>query len=1037
VAEQETPVWFQLLGPLEARSDDAGLSVPAGRQRAVLAALLLRANRVVSVEDLIEVLWGAAPPPSARVAAQNYVKRLRDALGTDRDRIVTRSPGYTFRLRTDELDITCFEAEVEAARAAARAANWEIAAATAAAALSRWHGDPLADVGSEALARREVPRLTELRLQAAETRASAAIQLGWHADVISELRELVGGHPLRERLWVLLATALQRDGRQAEALAVYREARDLLIAEVGAEPGPELRDLHHRILAGEPGLPAPATAAAGLAPLVPRELPARVHHLIGRQRELAMLTEFTGQGRQDMPAVVISAIGGTAGVGKTALALAWAHDAADRFPDGQLYVNLRGYDADQPVSAADALAGLLRSLGVSGQDIPTETEDRARRYRTLLAGYRVLVLLDNARDVMQVRPLLPGTAGCAVLITSRDSLDGLAARDGGRRLDLDVLPLPDAVVLLRSLIGSQVDSDPDAAAELARLCAQLPLALRITAELAVSRPESSLRELAAELAASRLDSLDAGEDRSDVRVVFSWSVRHLPDETARAFALIGLHPGEYVDVHAVAALAGISTGQARQVLARLQRASLLQLNGHRYGMHDLLRAYARELAAAQYPGRDCDEALTRLFDFYRAAAAAAMDVLYPAEAHRRPRVDRAATVVPDMPGDAEARAWLDAERANLVAVVVHCVSQGRPRHATDLARTLFRYLMNGSHLPQATIIYDHALQAARASADIAAEAEALNGLGGIGIMKGRFREAADMYEAALERYRQCGDLTGRTRVLHNLGNIEMQLNNHQAAASYYRRAIGAAEDAGDSLGAVRALADLAAAETELGSYEEAAEHLRRALPVLRQAQDQFYEAEALERTGDLGLRRGRLAEAAGFFEQALALYRRLDHPTGLASALGSLGEVSLLRGEYERATSHLRRALDLFRETGNQFGEIRVLLNLARALDGTGQPDGARAELTAALRLAAETGNTYQQATAHRELGDGYFRAGEREQARDHWQRAVILYAQLGAPEEDQVRANLSDPEAGVPESAAPVAATVGPPPTRYGRSGR
>jgi DNA-binding SARP family transcriptional activator/tetratricopeptide (TPR) repeat protein len=1028
VAEQETPVWFQLLGSLEARSDDAALDVPAGRQRAVLAALLLRANRVVSVEELIEVLWGSAPPPSARVAAQNYVKRLRDALGADRDRIVTRAPGYILRLGTGELDVNCFEAEVEAARDAARAENWELAAGTSAAALSRWHGDPLADVGSEALAVREVPRLTELRLQAAETRASAAIHLGRHADVISELRELVAGHPLRERLWVLLAAALQRGGRQAEALAVYHEARDLLIAELGAEPGPELRDLHHRILAGDTDPPAGATAPASPATLVPRELPARVHHLIGRQRELAMLTEVAGRSGRDMPAVVISAIGGTAGVGKTALALAWAHDAADRFPDGQLYVNLRGYDADQPVSAADALAGLLRSLGVSGQDIPAETEDRARRYRSLLAGRRVLVMLDNASDAVQVRPLLPGTAGCAVLITSRDSLDGLAARDGARRLDLDVLPLADAVVLLRSLIGSQVDSDPDAAQELAGLCARLPLALRIAAELAVARPESSLRELAAELAASRLDSLDAGEDRSDVRVVFSWSVRHLPDDTARAFALIGLHPGEYADMYGVAALAGISTRQARLAVARLQRASLLQLNGPRYGMHDLLRAYARELAAVRYPSEDRDEALTRLFDYYRAAAAAAMDVLYPAESLRRPRVAPAAAAVPDMPGEAEARAWLDTERANLVAIVVYCASHGWPGHATDLARTLFRYLMNGSHLPQAATIYDHALHAARDSGDIAAEAEALNGLGGIGIMKGRFREAADMYEAALERYGQCGDLTGRTRVLHNLGNIEIQLNNHQAAASYYRQAIAAAQEAGDSLGAVRALADLAAAETELGRYEEAAEHLGRALPVLRQAKDLFYEAEALERTGDLGLRRGRLAEAAGFFEQALALYRRLDHPTGLASALGSLGEVSLLQGEYEQATSQLSRALGLFRETGNQFGEIRVHLNLARALDGTGQPEGARAELAAALRLAAETGNTYQQATAHRELGDGYFRAGQPEPARDHWQQALSLYAHLGAPEEEQVRASLGDLGAQTPGSPAPVAATAGPP---------
>jgi hypothetical protein len=285
-------------------------------------------------------------------------------------------------------------------------------------------------------------------------------------------------------------------------------------------------------------------------------------------------------------------------------------------------------------------------------------------------------------------------------VTSRDALAGLVAADGARRLDLDVLPLTDAVGLLRSLIGSRADTDPGAVTALAGLCARLPLALRIAAELATARPAAPLAELVAELAASRLDLLDAGEDRTDVRAVFSWSYRQLPDDAAEAFALIGLHPGEDLDVHAAAALTGTSAGQAGRVLDRLHRASLLQAGGTgRYGMHDLLRAYAREQAAAHDTGGWCHQALTQLFDYYLAAAAAAMDVLFPAEGRWRPRIPASAAGVPAMPGEADARAWLDAERANLVAVAVHCAEHGWPDHATGLAGTLFRYLISGSHLP--------------------------------------------------------------------------------------------------------------------------------------------------------------------------------------------------------------------------------------------------------------------------------------------------------------------------------------------------
>ncbi|HXW46622.1 MAG TPA: BTAD domain-containing putative transcriptional regulator, partial [Streptosporangiaceae bacterium] len=742
--------------------------MPEGKQRTLLTALLLRAGRVVAAGELAELLWApVAPPPSAPVTVRNYVKRLRHTLrAAGQDRIVTQAGGYLIRVERGELDVWVMEDALAVAHRAAREAAWHDVARQATVALELWRGEPLSGLDLPTVAAAEMSRLTELQLQAHELRIEADLHLGLHAGVVTELRQLTGAHPLREHLHALLMLALYRCGRRAEALQAYRESRDVLIEEIGNEPGPELQALHQQILRDAPAL-APTSAeprparAEGPTATAPRQLPRAVRCFTGRDAELsalsAMLSDISGGGT-----LVISAIAGTAGVGKTATAVRWAHQIAARFPDGQLYVNLRGYDPDQPVLAGDALAGFLRALGVPGQDIPDELEDRARLYRSRLAGCRVLVLLDNARDGEQVRPLLPGDPGCVAVVTSRDALAGLVAADGAVRLDLDVLPRADAIALLRSLIGPRADQEPEAVAALAGLCARLPLALRIAAEEAVARPAVPLAALVAELEARQLDLLDAGEDHADVRAVLSWSFRQLPDDVAGAFALMGLHPGADLDVYAAAALTGTAAGPAGKVLGRLHRASLVQATGAgRYGMHDLLRAYAREQAAARDAGGQRERALTRLFDYYLAATAAAMDVVFPAEARQRPRVLRSAALLPAVPGEADARAWLDAERANLVGVVVHCAAYGWPEHAAGLAGILFRYLIDGCHLPEADTIYSHVLQDARQSGDLAAEAEALNGLGGIGIMKGRFGDAAGHYQAALECYRQRGDPAGQ------------------------------------------------------------------------------------------------------------------------------------------------------------------------------------------------------------------------------------------------------------------------------------
>lgn len=405
---------FCLLGPLLVRRGGALVQIPPGKQRVLLAALLVRANQMVSLDELAKALWGNDPPPSACATLRNYVKRLRKALtDSSESRIRTLPGGYLIRVGANELDMIRFETLLSGARDAARRDCWDRAAEQLHVALSFWRGEPLADVPSDWLAWREVPRLAEMRLQATEARVEADMRLGRHGDVIAELRQLVEAHPLRERLHALLMLALYRDGRQGEALAAYQRARRVLVAELSVEPGPELRQLELQILtadralaapemlsvvqsAGMPGTPARERSEAQQRDVaaVPRQLPAAVPCFTGRAAELAALTNTTD--RVTNLTVVISVVAGAPGVGKTALALQCAHQIVDQFPDGQRYVNLRWFDPDEPVPAMDALAGFLRALGVAGQDIPAEAEDRSARYRGQLAGRRVLVLLGNA-----------------------------------------------------------------------------------------------------------------------------------------------------------------------------------------------------------------------------------------------------------------------------------------------------------------------------------------------------------------------------------------------------------------------------------------------------------------------------------------------------------------------------------------------------------------------------------------------------------------------------------------------------------------
>jgi DNA-binding SARP family transcriptional activator/Tfp pilus assembly protein PilF len=1014
-------VEFRILGPVEVVHGNSVISLGGPRHRRLLAVLLLHAGQVVSVAKLTDALWGDDRPRTAPSMLHVRVSELRATLRAVGAPVLNRGGGgYLLDIDPDDLDAARFERLASAGAVALADGDPERANGELLASLALWKGRALAEFAGEAFAQPDAARLEELRLQVVENRITADLELGRHSELVAELEKLVAEHPLRERFWAQHMLALYRAGRQGDALRAYQTARGHIIDQLGLDPGDALQGLHHAILTADPAVKvAGRTQDIDLDPpggpvdkrVVPKQLPGDVAAFTGRADQLAWLDQILANDRDCRePALAVAVVSGTAGVGKTALAIHWAHQNRGRFPDGQLYVNLRGYDPEQPMSATHALARFLTALGVGGADIPLDLEEQAVRYRTKVAGRRMLIVLDNASSVEQVRPLLPGTATCAVLTTSRDSMAGLVAREGAHRLSLDLLPRHDAHTLLHRLIGRRADAEADAVAALADCCARLPLALRVAAELAVSRPTTPLSTLVDELAdqQQRMDRLDAaGDQRAAVPTVFSWSIRHLPPDAARTFRLLGLHPGADLDAYAAAALADTSLTAAGRTLDRLARAHLLHPTGSgRYGMHDLLRAYATSLAQREDPETERKDALDRLFDYYLATAAAAIDRLHPTDARRRPRaITTPTTPVPELTGPDKAIAWLDAERRTMVAVGAHTARNGWPGHSVKMSTVLFRYLDAG-HNFDALAIHQYAREAAEQTGDVAGQAEALNGLGIVHLRLGRYRVAARHLHQALRLFRQAGNLLGQARALGNVGIAEQLQGRHKAAAGYHERALRLYRQVGDRLGEARSLDDLGLQEQRLGRYQRAADHHMQGLTIFRDADDRHGQAIALNNLGEAEQQMGRYQQATHHLQQALALSRQIGDRTGEAWSLTYLGGLYTQERQASQATSYYREALAIFRQIGDRDGEPRALNGLGEAADAAKRPADAIAHHAAALAVAVDINAPDEQARAHAGLGHAHRTLGNPEHARQHYEHAVALYDRLGSPEADSVRAH-------------------------------
>ena len=927
-------MWFALLGPLTiVDAEGEPVWVAAARQRILLAALLLNANHTVSCEDLCEAVWDGAPGPGAVATLRSYVMRLRRALGPSAgSRIAAHASGYQIRADESELDVRLFEQLCARADTAARAGDWTRADAVASQARDLWRAAPLQDVDSQVLRDIWLPRLENAHVALLETWAEAELRLGRHQRLVPELRLLTARHPLREHFHAQLMRALARGGLRAEALAAYQAARRVVVDELGIEPGPELRRLHERILAGDADdidEPAPAeaaqppAAATRTAASVPRQLPADVWHFAGRARELSALSGLAGRVFDTGGVVVAAIVTGTAGVGKTALALRWAHQHAHRFPDGQLYTNLRGFDpSGSPVDAGSAVRGFLAALGVAPTRIPADPDAQLSLYRSLLAHTRTLIVLDNARDADHVRPLLPSAAGCMVIVTSRSRLTSLVAVQGAMPLPLGLLSHKDAHALLARRLGARrVAREAAAAGEIVELCARLPLALNIAAARAATDADEPLDTLAGRFrdAHRRLDTLSAGDGAADIRAVLSSSYQTLDAAAARMFRLLGLHPGPDISVAAAASLAAVDAGPAGAALGRLAAAHLIdERPGGRYGFHDLLRAYAVERAAEQEAEPDRREATRRLLDHHLHTATAAFLVLRPGWLALDLDEPAAGVTLGAFSDTDTAQAWYDVEYPTLSGVMARACDAGFDDHAWRILWTWAAFLDNHGYAAELAGLSAMALSAAERAGDRLGQAFAHRWLGDAFVWKGSYPDALDhlgralaLYEdlgdsgrqgnthrvisvvlqrcddyaaslahehQALELYRAGGSAAGEAWALNGIGWCHALLKDYERALTYCRQALDLADRLGATDCSAATLDSLGYAHRHLGQYEPAIACFERAMRLWEDTDGRYYMADALIHLGDTHDAFGKSAAARGAWQRALGILDELQHP---------------------------------------------------------------------------------------------------------------------------------------------------------------
>lgn len=924
---------FRILGPLQVVGEGRPIALGGARHERILAALLLAAGRTVSLRRLVEIAYDD-PIDGSRRRVQNRVSALRALLAkTDEDAggelIVRQGNGYLLHSTREQVDAFVFDDLVARARALTAADDRVGAARMLRRALALWRGPALDGLDCEPL-RREVAGLDDARLTAWEDCLDLELATAVDASpFVTELRTLVARHPLRQRLTGLLMTALHRGGHQADALTAYRELATRLADEHGLDPAPDLQDLHRAVLRddvprpsgrGDPPVGRTPEAGQPAGQAVPAQLPAAVLGFTGRGAHLDALDAIATAASRQPTAVVITAVCGTAGVGKTALAVHWAHRARYWFPDGQLYVNLRGFDPTNIVmTPAEAIRRFLDMLEVPPHRIPpSDLDAQAALYRTLLADRKMLVVLDNARDVDQVRPLLPGAPGCLVLITSRDQLTSLVAAEGAIPVSLDVLTHDEARDLLARRLGTpRVTAEPHAVDEIITHCARLPLALAIVAARAATNTALPLATLSSQLRASghRLDALTTGHPTTDVPAVFSWSYRTLTPAAARLFRLLGLHPGPDISAPAATSLAGLPPSRTSLLLAELAQANLVveQTSG-RYTFHDLLRAYATRTAHETDTDDERRATTRRLLDHYLHTSHTAAQLLYPARDPISPAPPHTGVTPEEPTSHEEALAWFTGEHTVLLAAIDHAAATGYDTCAWQLAWTVCAFLDRRGHWHDWVSAGHAALAAARRLADPDKQAHAHRLIAAAHLRPGNAADAHVHLEQALEFYRHADDRLGQAHTHHNLGLLWVRKDRPA----------------------------------------EAIQHALQALDLYQAADHRCGQADALNGLGWYHALLGDYPQTLAYCEQALALHRDLDDRLGQACTWDSLGYAHHHLGHHTQALTCYQHALDLFWDLGDRWNQAEILSHIGDTHHATNIPDAARAAWQQALDIFTE-----------------------------------------------------------------------------------
>ncbi|RCG32251.1 SARP family transcriptional regulator [Sphaerisporangium album] len=1000
---------FKVLGPVEA--GDGTRSVPVGgwKQRTLLGALLAKPNTAVSTEKLIDELWADAEPPiSAADNLRLYIYRIRRAL-RDPQRILSQPLGYYLLVKNGELDAERFEKLVLEGRRALDAGNVTRAAEVLRHALDLWRGPAFAGTSGAAIVGAESARLDELRHVALEMRIEADLRINRHADLIPELTQLTTEFPLRERFRLQLMHALYRAGRQAEALRVYQDTRRMMVTQLGLEPGPELRALEKAILDSDDGpgevmrgdpvvlqRTPDGRAEQDEQPSSPCLLPRDTPDLTGREEHVdhlcdTILSDDGGKG-------AIFTIEGRGGVGKTTLAIHVAHRLQKVFTGGQLYVDLHGAE-QRPTEPEEVLARFLRAFDVPGDLIPEGLDERAEMYRAQLAGRRAIIVMDDAADEAQVQPLLPGASSCVVLVTSRTRLAGLG---GASLIELDTLTDAQAVHLMERLCGGErVNAEPQAAAELVRLCGGLPLALRIIGARLKARPHWSLARMVQKLAGEqgRLDELAHGQ--LDIRASLALSYNGLDGRARYLFRLLGLLDAPDFTDWVTASLLDMDVTLASDVLEALIDARLVDVTGRdetgnlRYRFHDLVRLYARERVMAEIPEAERTAATERMLGGLLSLCEHAHTNLTGGEhliIHSdaaRWHLDR--SLIDQLVADP--LAWCESERQSIVAGVRQAAEAGAHEFSWDLAVTAAPLFEVRRHYDEWQLTHEYALSATRKAGNVRGEAAVLTELGELRLEQNHYADATTLLKAAMQGHLRAGDRHGYALAVQKMGVVQRLEGDYDAALRSAHEALGILDEVHDWTNKALTLRHAGQVAMELGRLEEAAEYMDQALSAAKEAGTRRLYAQVLYRIGELCLSRGETGRADREFNRVLAIVTELGDVLGTAHVLHGLGRVRRLQGRRDEAEEMLSRAVSLARETNDRLLLAQVLISRGELESQCGRLDTAALVLAEAAMICVDINVPAWRARALHALGDVFWAQDNGEEARNAWSEASALEA--------------------------------------------